>query len=177
VRLLDGRVLVAGGHRGRGADIRLHLSAEICNPATGAFTRVGDMGIRRHKHDAVLLPDGRVLIAGGSGERDDRGVYDSSELFDPKAETFTAGPRMNLGRYEHAGSSMVLPSGLVLIAGGAPQAEVYDPRNRTFGLVPGDARMAGLFSAAAPLRRGGALITGGYGNGGGPRSSACLYRP
>jgi hypothetical protein len=177
VRLLDGRVLIAGGHRGRGADITLHASAEISDPASGAFSRVGDMRVRRHKHDAVLLPDGGVLITGGSDERDDRGVYDSSELLDPKAETFTAGPRMNLGRYKHAGSSMVLPSGLVLIAGGAPQAEVYDPRNRTFGLVPGDARMAGQFSAAAPLRRGGALITGGYGNGGGPRSSAWLYRP
>jgi hypothetical protein len=177
VRLLDGRVLIAGGHRGRRADITLHPSAEIYNPATGAFTRVGDMRIRRHKHDAVLLPDGQVLITGGSDERDDRGVYDSSELFDPKTGTFTAGPPMRLGRYKHAGSSMVLPSGLVLIAGGAPQAEVYDPRNRTFVLVPGDARLAGQFSAAAPSKRGGALITGGYGNGGGPRSSAWLYQP
>ena len=177
VRLLDGRVLIAGGHRGRRADITLHASAELYNPATGAFTRVGDLCIRRHKHDAVLLPDGQVLITGGSDDSDDRGVYDTSELYDPKTATFTAGPPMRLGRYKHAGSSMVLLSGLVLIAGGAPQAEVYDPRSRTFVLVPGDARMAGQFSAVAPLKRGGALITGGYGNGGGPRSSAWLYQP
>lgn len=177
VRLSDGRALIAGGHRGRRAGITLHTSAEVYNPATGVFTRVGDLRIRRHKHDALLLPDGQVLITGGSDERDDRGVYDSSELFDPKTGTFTAGPPMRLGRYKHAGSSLVLPSGLVLIAGGAPQAEVYDPRNRTFVLVPGDARMAGQFSAVAPLKRGGALITGGYGNGGGPRSSAWLYQP
>ncbi len=177
VRLSDGQVLIAGGHRGRGADITLHTSAEVYNPEIGVFTRVGDMNIRRHKHDAVLLPDGQVLITGGSDERDDRGVYDSSELFDLKAGTFTAGPPMRLGRYKHAGSSLVLPNGLVLIAGGAPQAEVFDPRKRTFVLVPGDARMAGQFSAVAPLKRGGALITGGYGNGGGPRSSAWLYQP
>jgi hypothetical protein len=177
VRLLDGRVLVVGGHCGRRADITLYTSAETYDPATGAFTPVGAMRVRRHKHDAVLLPDGQVLVTGGSDERDDRGVYDSSELFDPKTGTFTSGPPMKLGRYKHPGSSLVLPSGLVLIAGGAPQAETYDPRNRTFALVPGEPRMAGQFSAAALLKDGGALITGGYGNGGGPRSSAWSYRP
>ncbi len=177
VRLLDGRALIIGGHRGRRAAITLHASAEIYDPASGAFSHAGDMRIRRHKHDAVLLPDGQVLITGGSDERDDRGVYDSSELFDPKPGAFTAGPRMRLGRYKHAGSSLLLPSGLVLIAGGAPQAETYDPRSRSFSLVAGDARMAGQFSAVAQLNTGGALITGGYGSGGGPRSSAWLYRP
>jgi hypothetical protein len=135
------------------------------------------MRIRRHKHDAVLLPDGQVLVTGGSDERDDRGVYDSSELFDPKTGTFTHGPPMRLGRYKHAGSSLVLRNGLVLIGGGAPQAETYDPRNHTFALVPGEPLMAGQFSAVALLKSGGALITGGYGNGGGPRSSAWVYRP
>lgn len=177
VRLLDGRVLVVGGHRGRRADMTLHASAEIYDPASGVFNRAGDMRVRRHKHDAVLLPDGRVLITGGSDERDDRGVYDTSELFDPRTGAFTAGPPMKHGRYKHAGSSLLLPSGLVLIAGGAPQAETYDPRSRSFSLVAGEARMAGQFSAVAQLKTGGALITGGYGNGGGPRASAWLYRP
>lgn len=177
VRLLDGRALIVGGHRGRRADITLYASAETYDPATGVFSPVGHMRIRRHKHDAVRLPDGRVLITGGSDERDDRGVYDSSELFDPKTGAFTAGPRMKLGRYKHAGSTLVLESGLVLIAGGAPRAETYDPRRRAFSLVAGDASMAGQFSAVARLKGGGALITGGYGNGGGPRSSAWLYRP
>jgi len=177
VRLLDGRVLIVGGHHGRRADITIHASAEIYDPAMGVFTRAGDMRTRRHKHDAVLLPDGHVLVIAGSDERDDRGMYDSSELFDPKMATFIAGPQMKFARHKHAGTSLVLPNGLVLIAGGAPQAEVYDPRARTFVVVAGAARMAGQFSAAAPLTGGGALITGGYGNGGGPRSSAWLYRP
>jgi hypothetical protein len=176
VRLLDGRVLIAGGHRDRRAAITLYRSAETYDLTTGVFSRVGDMGIRRHKHDAVLLLNGKVLITGGSDERDNRGVYDSSELFDPKTGTFTAGPRMKLGRYKHAQSNLVLPSGLVLIAGGAPQAEIYDPRSRAFVLVAGEARMAGHFSAVALLKSGGALITGGYGNGGGARSAAWLYR-
>jgi len=177
VRLQDGRVLVVGGHRGRRENITIHASAEIFDPATGRFTRVGDMLTRRHKHDAVLLPDGRVLVHAGSDERDDRGMYDSTELFDPRTGTFAAGPRMRLARHKHAGTSLALPGGRVLVAGGAPQAEVYDPQVRSFAVVPDTARMAGQFSAVAPLKDGGVLITGGYGNGGGPRASAWLYRP
>jgi hypothetical protein len=177
VRLLDGRVLVVGGHRGRGRDIVLHASAETYDPTTGAFTRDGDMRLPRHKHDAVVLPDGRVLVTGGSDERDDRGVYDSSELFDPKTGTFVPGPTMRMPRYKHAGSSVLLPSGLVLIGGGAPRAETYDHTTNAFALVPGDPRMAGQFSAVTLMNTGEALITGGYGNGGGPRSSAWLYQP
>jgi len=75
------------------------------------------------------------------------------------------------------GSSVVLPNGLVLIGGGAPQAETYDPRSGMFTIVAGGARMAGQFAAAAPLPKGGALITGGYGNGTGPRATAWVYRP
>ncbi|MBM3728932.1 MAG: hypothetical protein FJW40_26335 [Acidobacteria bacterium] len=177
VRLQDGRVLVVGGHNGRRENLSLLASAEIYDPATGVFSRTGDMLVRRHKHDGVLLRDGQVLVTGGSDERDDRGQYTSSEIFDPKTARFVSGPDMRLSRYKHAGSSLLLPSGLVLVAGGAPLAEVFDPGNRTFTLVPGEPRMAGQFSAVALLKTGGALITGGYGNGGGPRESTWLYRP
>ena len=177
VGLRDERVLVVGGHNGQRRNLTLLASAEAYDPVTGRFSRVGDMRIRRHKHDAVLLPDGRVLVTGGSDERDDRGVYDSSELFDPGSGTFSAGPSLQHGRYKHAGTGRVLPSGSVLIAGGAPQAEIFDPRTRSFTTVPGAPRMAGQFSAVALLPGGGALITGGYGNGTGPRSSTWLYRP
>ncbi len=177
VCLQDGRVLVVGGHNGRRGHLTILASAEIFDPATGVFSRTGDMLVRRHKHDGVLLRDGQVLVTGGSDERDDRGVYNSTELFNPKTGRFVAGPVMKVGRYKHAGSSILLPSGLVLISGGAPQAETYDAVNRSFALVPGEPRMAGQFSAVALLRGGGALITGGYGNSTGPRSSAWLYRP
>jgi hypothetical protein len=176
-RLQDGRVLVVGGHRGRRSDITLYASAEAYDPATGRFTPAGDMLVRRHKHDAVLLRDGRVLVTGGADERDSRGTFDTTELFDPASGTFTAGPRMQLARYKHQTSSTVLPNGMVLIAGGAPQAEVYDPVSRTFSLVGGDGRMAGQFSAVAPLGDGRVLITGGYGSRSGPQPLSWLYRP
>jgi hypothetical protein len=177
VLLADGRVLIIGGHRGRRANIELYTSVEVYDPTTGAFSAAGEMTVRRHKHDAVLLPDGRVLITGGSDERDDRGRYSSAEIFDPQTGRARMAGTMRLPRYKHAGTSVVLPGGRVLIAGGAPEAEVYDPASGAFLLVEGDARMAGLFSASAPLSEGRVLVTGGYGEGQGPQTGAWLYSP
>ncbi|QJR36730.1 Kelch repeat-containing protein [Gemmatimonas groenlandica] len=181
VLLQSGQVLVVGGHRGRRAEITLYTSAERYDVASGTFRKVGDMRVRRHKHDAVVLRDGRVLITGGTDERDTDGVYDSTELFDPISTTFTLGPDLVRPRYKHNGSAVLLPNGTVLIAGGATQAETFDPRARAparaFALVPGNSPMAGQFSAVAPITGGGVLITGGYGGGRGPRASAWVYRP
>lgn len=177
VRLLDGRVLVIGGHQGRRENITLYTSAEAYDPRTGTFSIAGQMHIRRHKHDAIRLADGRVLVSGGSDERDSRGVYDATEIFDPKANAFSAGPRMQRGRYKHQGTSVLLPDGTVLLAGGAGEAEVFDVRRGSSAVVAGASRLGGQFSAAAPIGDGRVLITGGYGADAGPRTSAWIYRP
>lgn len=177
VRLQDGRVLVVGGHRDRRADIKLYTSAEVFDASTGTFTQTGSMQTRRHKHDAVLLPDGRVLVSGGSDERDDRGAYTSTEIFNPGSSSFSRGPEMQLARYKHQGTSTVLPNGNVVLAGGAAQAEVLSVRDNRFLIASGSARMAGQFAAASLLSNGSVLITGGYGGGTGPRASAWVLRP
>ena len=84
---------------------------------------------------------------------------------------------MRLARYKHAGSSVPLGSGIIVVAGGAAYAETFNPRTGTFTTVDGDGSLAGQFSSAATVSGGRVLITGGYGNGGGPRSMAWLYRP
>jgi hypothetical protein len=177
VRLQDGRVLIVGGHRGRRADIILYASAEVFDPSDNRFHRVGDMQTRRHKHDAVLLADGRVLVTGGSDERDNQGAYRSTEVFDPARGTFSAGSLLARPRYKHNGSSVLLPTGRVLIAGGAGEAEVLDPRTGATSVVPGATQLSGQFSAVAMTRSGQVLITGGYGSGQGPQSAAWVYRP
>ena len=177
VRLHDGRVLIVGGHRGRRAEITLYASAESYDPATGIFTGVADMHTRRHKHDGIVLRDGRVLITGGSDERDDRGAYSSTELFDPQSDKFTSGPAMQRARYKHNGSSVLLANGSVLVAGGASDAEVFNPTTNTFSLVAGTSQLAGQFSAVALLNADRVLITGGYGQGIGPQMSAWVYHP
>ncbi|MEZ4413601.1 MAG: kelch repeat-containing protein [Gemmatimonadales bacterium] len=177
VRLSDGRVLVAGGHSGRGTQITIYASAEVFDPAAGTFAGTGEMTIPRHKHDGVLLPDGRVLINGGADQRDDEGTFKSTEFYDPDTGRFAAGGDMHLARYKHRGTSLVLPSGKILIAGGAEHSEVFDPETSRFAMVGGSPRMPGQFSAAALLPGGGALISGGYGRGQGPTNRAWRYVP
>ena len=177
VRLDRRRVLIVGGHQGPRRTLTLHASAEIYDATSGTFTRTGDMLVRRHKHDAVLLDDGRVLVTGGADERDSEGVYRSTEFFDPQAGTFSAGPPMQRPRYKHEGSVVALGDRRILIAGGAPDAEVFDPATGTFTVVAGAPQFPGLFSAAATLPGGRVLVTGGYGIGAGPVASAWIYQP
>ena len=177
VRLDDGRVLVAGGHQSRRDAIQLYSSAELYDPATETFNPTGDMTVRRHKHDAVLLPDGQVLISGGADERDSGGVYRSVETYNPETGTFTATQPMTLPRYKHRGTVVLLANGLVLLAGGTTQAETYNPDTNVYTVVGGETRLAGQFSAVAALPDGRVLITGGYGENRGPQRGAWLYLP
>jgi len=62
--LRDGRVLVVGGTK----DFTNGLnSAEIYDPATGAWSWTGSLNTGRYTHVAALLPNGTVLVAGGAG--------------------------------------------------------------------------------------------------------------
>src|SRR4051812_12999096 len=124
--LPDGRVLVTGGHSGRGAAIRIHSSAELYDSTSGTFTPTGAMSRIRHKHDAALLRDGRVLIAGGADERDDQGTSRDSEIYAPASGAFSAGPQMLYARYKHKGTSLPFADGRILIAGGASRPELYE---------------------------------------------------
>ncbi len=66
-RLPDERVLVAGGERWV-ADMPNPLplaTAELYDPTSGRWVRTTALGIPRAGHSATLLPDGRVLVAGG----------------------------------------------------------------------------------------------------------------
>lgn len=175
VRLRDGRVLVAGGHRGRGAATVISRTAEIFDPASGGFGATSPMAIRRHKHDAITLDDGRVLVFGGADERDNEGVYSSVEVFESKTSRFGMGAPMRMGRYKHRGTTLRLPSGGLLLAGGATRAEEYNPTSGESRIVESDTRLAGQFSTATVLPDGRVLITGGYGGGTGPRSTAWIY--
>ncbi|WP_245768527.1 glyoxal oxidase [Stigmatella aurantiaca] len=77
--LPDGTVLVTGGTRTGGFDDRAGavLHAELFEPETGQWTSLASERIYRGYHStALLLPDGRVLSAGGNGES-------SAEIFEP----------------------------------------------------------------------------------------------
>lgn len=177
VRLADGSVLVVGGHSGRQANIQIYASAERYDPERGVFVAASSMTKRRHKHGGIALSDGRVVITGGSDERDDQGVYGDAEVYDPATNRFATLGSMVRPRYKHEGTLIPLRDDRILVAGGAGTVEVFDPARNAFQLGATSSPLPGSFSAAAALADGSVLITGGYGNGAGARAGAWLYTP
>ena len=175
VLLRDGRIFIAGGHAGRGSTLTIYDTAEIFDPRSGRSTVVATLGSRRHKLDGVLLADGRVLLTGGSSQDDPGGSLDTAEIFDPALGRLTSAAKMNLARYKHRGASLSLPNGRVLIAGGARQAELYDPTTDTFTLLPGESALHGSFSTAVLLKDNRVLIAGGYFRPDSPTNHAWIY--
>lgn len=85
-RLLDGRVLVAGGD----GDLGPYDTTELWDPADGASTPGPRLLHARARHAAALLADGRVLLAGGESGGP---PVDEAEVLDVAAGTSTpAGP-------------------------------------------------------------------------------------
>jgi hypothetical protein len=174
--LTNGTVLISGGHKGRRADIQIYSSAEIYNPSTGQFTETANMNIIRHKHDAVLLADGTVLITGGSDEKDYAGVYKSSEIYYPDLRIFKTSGNMNLPRFKHYGTSVLLPDGNVLVAGGTVHAEIFNAVNNQFEIVEGNLKGKWYFSSTTLLQNENVLITGGYDENIITGNNAWIYR-
>ena len=90
-------------------------------------------------HTAALLPNGKVLIAGGAPTES---PSSTAELFDSASLTFTAAGTMTDARAGHA--AVLFPSGKVLLTSGidafnmdgtsgfALTAEIYDPSAGSF---------------------------------------------
>src|SRR5262249_28828023 len=96
--LPNGKVLVTGGFDQGIPDSRFPTaqgSAELYDPATGGFTPAGTMGIARAAHTATLLPNGKVLIAGGGTAGGfglpflGQGIAES-EVYDAATNSFSA---------------------------------------------------------------------------------------
>jgi hypothetical protein len=76
--LANGKVLVAGGDNYFGGV--LPTTAEVYDPDTGKWSPTLPLVSGRREHIAALLPDGKVLIAGGFNTSD---TGPTAELFDP----------------------------------------------------------------------------------------------
>ena len=157
-------------------------------PTTGAivtcttlasFTTTGPMTAARDGATATLLPDGLVLVAGGSN-------LNSAELFNPATGTFRATGNMNIARTHH--TATLLPNGTVLVAGGSvphqptdtgplatDTAELYNPATGIF--TPAGRMTSARYYHTATLLPTGQVLEAGGSIGTGRLTSAELFDP
>jgi hypothetical protein len=135
--------------------------AELYDPAVGTFRPTGNMTAFRDISTGVLLPDGTVLIAGGSGAGDalDGGAI-RAELYDPAMGAFSLAGSLTEDRFLN--TATLLHDGAVLIAGGTgwkpnfqccltlASAEIYHPVKLISAPV--------LFSLSGDGQRQGAIL-------------------
>ena len=184
VLLADGRGLIVGGYS-YPAD-RCVASADEFDPETRRFVPcTGRLQAPRNFASASLLPDGKVLVAGGYNTV--LGSLATAEVFDPKSQKFTLLPSQ-LETPRELFTATTLLDGKVLIAGGfnthrgrtSATAEVFDPTTQMFtraGPLAGDR----FGQCAARLADGRVLVAGGTHwfarHPGVPLASAEIYDP
>jgi uncharacterized protein (TIGR03437 family) len=184
VLLADGRVLVTGGSASP--------SAELYDPATGQWNSAGTMTAIRSggterpdivQHTSTLLPDGRVLVAGG---RDNKGALRSAELYDPATGSWTTTGDLITPRFNH--TATLLPNGKVLVVSGSrsvgacPElagtelAELYDPATGQWSAASSQTTPRSLYGATL-LPNGKVLVVGADNSSCFSLGSSELYDP
>ena len=165
--LNDGRALVVGTS-----------STDLYDPSSRRFISTGTMTVPRSKFGGAMLPDGRVLIAGGQAGGAWGTRVTSTQIYDPRTGKFLPGPELNENRFKLSKAVVSLKDGRVLIAGGADRPEVYEPNSGAFVSVGGTTLDGFLFSTATLLSDGRVLLAGGYAKPGGAGvNHAWLYQP
>ncbi|HYV67771.1 MAG TPA: galactose oxidase-like domain-containing protein, partial [Myxococcales bacterium] len=134
--------------------------------ASPAWRQTASMAFPRTEHNLTLLPDGTVLVIGGSRNSD---VGDTAsavleaELWSPATESWTTLAAMKTPRMYHS-TVLLLPDGRVLVAGGGSDfpevdqlsAEIYSPPylfkgpRPAISSAPGNVHYAAGFSVTTP---------------------------
>jgi hypothetical protein len=142
--LPNGRVMLVGGQNERqGNDTTtspatsqaVSRTTHLYDPATGTWTDGPPLATARYSHSAVLLANGKLLVAGGVGPQSSNTLA-SAELYDPATNAWTSAGSMNDVRSSFG--MIVLPGGKVLAIGGRSNGipvattELYDPDTNTW---------------------------------------------
>ena len=172
--LANGKVLVVGGYGGNRPLNNPELSAELYDPVTGSWSVTGGLGMPRRGHTATLLPNGKVLVAGGAPSLGSDPSLNSAELYDPNTGQWSPTGNLNTGRSGH--TATLLQDGKVLVAGGfsgggtngncpcfffvTNSAEIYDPATGVWSVTASLNTERGSHTATV-LQNGEILVAGG----------------
>jgi hypothetical protein len=171
--LPNGKVLVAGGRNYYYYSNYL-TTAELYEPATGAWSATGAMASPRNEYTATLLPNGKVLVVGGFN---DYTTLATAEVYNPVTGTWSATGAMATARSAH--TATLLPNGKVLVVGGRfgnATAELYDPATGTWSTT-GSMASGRSAHTATLLPNGKVLVAGGEAGYYSTQATAELYDP
>jgi cytoskeletal protein CcmA (bactofilin family) len=150
----SGKIMTAGG----GDPPTATAETIDLNSATPKWTLTGSMSVARRQNNATLLPDGTVLVTGGSsgsGFDNSASPTESSEIWDPNTGKFTVVASQSVYRGYHS-VALLLPDGRVMSGGGnvgGPNVQIYSPPYLFKGTrpainnVPGAVGYGGSFTA------------------------------
>eukprot|EP01046_Picozoa_sp_COSAG06_P054395 COSAG06_NODE_9677_length_1846_cov_1.724671_1_plen_482_part_10 len=131
VGLPDGRTMLIGGI----SDGQALASVVVLTADDSGCTDLAPLVGGCAYPAAALLPDGKVLVAGGKSGRSPDAALNIAELWDPATQKWTVLPPMAHKRSHPA--ACVLPSGRVAVVGGfgtdgevRKDGEVFDPVKR-----------------------------------------------
>lgn len=172
--LADGRVLIVGGIACCDATgAFLTATAEIYDPAHGGFQPTGSLGTARALHSAMLLPDGRVLVTGGT--IDGSNATSTAEIYDTSTGQFVPAGEMQVARASH--SAVLLTDGRVLVLGGetaSTATDLYHPGAGLWSAGP-VLQPAWVASTVTLLATGKVLVFGGEDGQGFPVRTVMLF--
>jgi N-acetylneuraminic acid mutarotase len=133
-----------------------------------SWVAAGALATARGGHTATLLANGKVLVAGGTGNNNV--TLASAEVYDRVTNTWTSTGAMTIARSDHA--AFLLSGKVVVVGGSTPlSAESFDPTTGTWTAGGQSTGTRTGFTATA-LTNGKILVVGGDGTG-----SAIIYDP
>jgi hypothetical protein len=130
--MLDSKVLYVGGG-GKNCPTTPYRSAEIIDLAdpTPAWTATGSMAVARRQTNLTILPDGKVLMTGGTsqcGFSNEGGAVFAAEVWDPATGQWTTLASAGVVRVYHS-TTALLPDGRVLSTGSGDGGGVTEQRS------------------------------------------------
>ncbi|MGE3290414.1 MAG: galactose oxidase-like domain-containing protein [Geminicoccaceae bacterium] len=141
VMYAPGKILRTGGGAFAAVGTQAGRSAAVLIDINGAkpkVTRAAPLPVPLQWHNATVVPDGRVVVTGGSALADQLvGVNDRAYIWSPTTGEWTQGARTSSGKARlYHSMAILLPDASILVGGGGaggnmPQnntnAEIYYP--------------------------------------------------
>jgi len=177
----NGRVLIAGGFTTNATSTGSTNTAEIYYPDMKRFIETSPMISSRSNHSAIMLPDGRIFVAGGFGAGDV--ITGTAEIFITTESRWIAAATMPAGCQRAIHATVQLKDGRVMLVGGVNASgpmdttAFYDPTANTWACSLAGEMPTPLRSHSATLLFDGRVLVAGGNDGFGEANKSYFFSP